>query len=112
MTRLLSALCLVWAGAVLGISFLETPAKFRAPSLSLPVALDVGRAVFGAFEKAQLALCAAAVIVAIWSRPRPVAVGACALAVAITLGQALWLRPLLDARVSAVLEGRAPPPSG
>jgi tellurite resistance-related uncharacterized protein len=31
---------LVWAGMVLGVSFLATPAKFLAPSLPRPVALD------------------------------------------------------------------------
>jgi hypothetical protein len=112
MARLLSAICLIWAGMVLGISFLETPAKFRAPSLTLPVALDVGRAVFGAFEKAQLGLGVVTVLVALWSRPRVGTVVACALAVTVTLVEALWLRPILDARVSVLLGGGTPPPSG
>lgn len=35
-------LAVLWAGLLLGVSFLATPVKFLAPSLSLPVALDVG----------------------------------------------------------------------
>jgi hypothetical protein len=43
----LTALLLLWAGVVIGVSFLAAPAKFAAPSLSLPVAMDVGRQEFG-----------------------------------------------------------------
>lgn len=32
-------LATLWAGLLLGVSFLATPVKFLAPSLSLPVAL-------------------------------------------------------------------------
>lgn len=39
----LVVVCLVWAGMVIGISFLEAPVKFMAPSLTRPVGLDVGR---------------------------------------------------------------------
>ena len=51
---LLIAVCFVWAGMVLGISFLETPVKFTAPSVTLPIGLDVGRHVFGAFNKVEI----------------------------------------------------------
>jgi hypothetical protein len=40
---LLAALLLLWAGVLLGVSVLAAPAKFAAPRLTLPVALDVGR---------------------------------------------------------------------
>lgn len=43
----LAALLLLWAGVLIGVSFLAAPAKFAAPSLSLPVAMDVGRQEFG-----------------------------------------------------------------
>lgn len=45
-TIYLSLVCWLWAGIVLGVSFIATPAKFLAPSLSLPQALEVGRATF------------------------------------------------------------------
>lgn len=51
---LLAALCFVWTGMVLGISFLETPVKFTAPSVTLPIGLDVGLHVFGAFNKVEI----------------------------------------------------------
>ncbi|MDQ2891994.1 MAG: hypothetical protein M3R64_02735 [Pseudomonadota bacterium] len=36
----------VWAGTIVGVSFIATPAKFRAASLTIPIALDVGRTTF------------------------------------------------------------------
>jgi hypothetical protein len=42
---------ILWLGLLLGVSFLATPAKFLAPSLALPVALDVGRHTFAVFNK-------------------------------------------------------------
>ena len=45
-TIYVSLVCWLWAGVVLGVSFIATPAKFLAPSLSLPHALEVGRATF------------------------------------------------------------------
>ena len=43
-------LALVWFGVLAGVSFLATPIKFMAPSLSLSVALDVGRQTFAALN--------------------------------------------------------------
>ncbi len=40
------AAALFWAGLVLGGSLIAAPAKFQMQSLTLPVALDVGRAQF------------------------------------------------------------------
>jgi hypothetical protein len=46
----------VWMGIVIGVSFLATPIKFTADSLTRPVALDVGRATFNALGYLELAL--------------------------------------------------------
>jgi len=40
------AIGLTWAGLSLGGSLIAAPAKFKAPSLDMPTALDVGRAQF------------------------------------------------------------------
>ncbi|KAI9218434.1 hypothetical protein BC828DRAFT_399608 [Blastocladiella britannica] len=51
--------CLVRAGLLLGISFLEAPTKFHAPSLpSRDVALDIGRHVFSALNRVEIVLSA------------------------------------------------------
>src|SRR5690606_30735313 len=49
-------LAVLWTGLLLGVSFLATPVKFLAPSLSLPVALDVGRQTFMVFNWVEVAL--------------------------------------------------------
>ncbi|MGH6868523.1 MAG: hypothetical protein ACREDA_06585 [Methylocella sp.] len=36
----------LWIGVLIGISFIATPIKFKARSLTLPVALDVGQTTF------------------------------------------------------------------
>jgi hypothetical protein len=40
----------IWIGFILSISFMEVWVKFRAESLDLPTALDVGRHVFLCFK--------------------------------------------------------------
>lgn len=45
----------IWIGMILAIG-MESIVKFSAPTLTKPVAFDVGRVVFSAFNKAQLLL--------------------------------------------------------
>ena len=40
-----AAVAFVWLGMVLAISFLETPLKFRAPGITVPLGLGIGRLV-------------------------------------------------------------------
>ena len=68
--RPLGGLGFVWAGLVVGISFIEAPVKFTAPSLPLSVGLDVGRHVFAALNRAELLLALASVGLAWSARPR------------------------------------------
>lgn len=108
---MLAALCFVWAGMVLGISFLETPVKFTAPSVTLPIGLDVGRHVFGAFNKVEIGavlLACALIISARAGRPIWLPMAVAALAVAL---QTVWLLPFLDARVTLILAGQMPAPT-
>ncbi len=101
------ALALVWAGMVLGVSFLATPAKFLAPSLSLPVALDVGRHTFRTFGRVEMAMAAPLglrVGARAWRRLLALAPGL------IVLAQALWLQPRLDVRTRQLVQGGVPPP--
>jgi hypothetical protein len=108
----LVALLLIWAGMLIGVSFLASPAKFAAPSLTLPVALDVGRQVFGTFSRAEIGLSLATFLLALAGRPgsRPawLVLGLIWLIVAV---QAFLLLPVLDARVGMILDGVQPPPA-
>lgn len=52
----------VWLGMVLAISFLEAPLKFRAPGVTLPVGLGIGRLVFRALNAADVVKVVALVV--------------------------------------------------
>jgi hypothetical protein len=108
----LTALLLIWAGMVIGVSFLASPAKFAALSLSLPVALDVGRQVFGTFGRVEIGLALATFLLALASR-RKTAIAWLVLGLIwlIVAAQGLWLLPVLDARAEMVLDGVQPPPA-
>ncbi|TDR94068.1 hypothetical protein [Enterovirga rhinocerotis] len=108
---LFAAVCLLWAGMVLGVSFLATPAKFLAPSLSLPVALDVGRHTFATFAKVEWVVVALLAASALATDIRRMA-AATALAMAVLVAiQVFALIPDLDRRVSIYQAGQVPPPS-
>jgi hypothetical protein len=95
----------VWLGMVLAISFIEAPLKFRAPGVTLPIGLGIGRLVFRALNACELAL--AAVVVACFAieQPRAGIAVAAAVAVVTLLAQVLAVRPRLTRRSDAVLAG-------
>jgi hypothetical protein len=111
LTMLLTALCFVWAGMVLGISFLETPVKFTAPSVTLPIGLDVGRHVFGMFNRVEIGWSLLACGLLFLSRLKPAVWLPLAAVVAVVALQTVWLLPVLDARVGMILSGQTPPPA-
>lgn len=45
---------ILWIGFLLAISFMEAPLKFKAPSLTLPVALEIGYIVFHALNIVEI----------------------------------------------------------
>lgn len=104
-------ICFLWVGMTVGVSMIATPVRFTASSITRPVALDVGRMVFAALNKAELvALVALLVIVRIngstarwW--------GFSAILVLIVLAQGLWLIPELAARTDIIIAGGEPPAS-
>ncbi len=47
--------CFLWTGITIGVSMIATPVRFTAETITRPIALDVGRVVFAALNKAELA---------------------------------------------------------
>ena len=104
----LGALIMLWAGVLIGVSFLAAPAKFDAPTLTLPVAMDVGRQEFGALNLAEIALALVALTLAGYVRPeRTIWLGLAIAAVVVAL-QSLWLLPVHDARAVMIIQGETP----
>jgi hypothetical protein len=104
----LPVVALLWAGLVLGVSFLAAPVKFQAPSLTLAVGVDVGRHVFAASHHVQLALAALVLGAAVLARaPRATRV-LLACAAGALVAQHLALLPALDARAQILIGGGTP----
>lgn len=100
-----------WLGMTAGISLLATPVRFTAPTITRPVALDIGRVVFLALNKAEfVALIIMLLIVRVSGRARELWMPVFALAL-ILLTQAVWLLPELAARAQQIVAGIEPQPS-
>lgn len=97
----------VWAGTIIGVSFIATPVKFEAPSLSIPVGLEVGRYTFRLFARVELGFLIVLIITAFFARPKHITVVALAIVAAAVLLERYWLLPALDDRVSQILAGGA-----
>lgn len=53
---LLIIIPLVWSGLILGISFLETPLKFKAPHITKLLGLGIGKVVFSTLNTVEISL--------------------------------------------------------
>ncbi|WP_406724222.1 hypothetical protein WJ438_05580 [Streptomyces sp. GD-15H] len=101
----------VWLGMVLAISFLEAPLKFRAPGVTIPLGLGIGRIVFRALNLVEIVLAATvAVALAVGGPSTSVAVLAVVVAVVLA-GQLAVIRPRLNRRSDRVLAGERLPRS-
>ncbi|WP_415289162.1 hypothetical protein RSD66_04440 [Brevundimonas sp. S1H14] len=56
----------LWLGLLIGVSFLATPVKFQAPSLTLATALEVGQATFALFTRVEWGLVVLLALAVAW----------------------------------------------
>jgi hypothetical protein len=109
---LVAAAAFTWLGMVLAISFLEAPLKFRAPGVTVPLGLGIGRLVFTALNRVELVLLLVVAGGLLLAPARPVLVlVAAALAAALLAVQLGLVRPALNRRSERVLAGEALPRS-
>jgi hypothetical protein len=98
------AIPFVWFGLVGGISFLETPLKFKAPNITLPLGLGIGRLVFFWLNKVEIALAILLLISFIFVRPaNKFALWSFGVIALLLILQTVWLLPALNARAAAVI---------
>lgn len=107
----LALCCACWAGIVIGVSFIATVAKFAAPSLTRPVALDVGAHTFAMLARIEWGLLAVLVLLIAWAGFTRLRSLILLLIAAILAGEALWLFPQLNSRTALVIAGQPLPPS-
>lgn len=113
--RLLPIITFLWAGILLGTSFLATPAKFLAPSLSLAGALEVGKVTFMVLSWVEYGLLIAlSISLILYLRSltlRPTQIGAFVALLIMFIFQQIWLLPELDTRASLIIQGEQVTPS-
>jgi len=103
--------CFLWVGITVGVSMIATPVRFTAASITRPIALDVGRMVFAALNKVELAALATLLIIARVAGVTQKWWAACAFLTFIVLAQGVWLIPELAERTDIIMAGGEPPPS-
>lgn len=109
----LVALTFLWIGFVCAISFMEAGLKFRAPGVTVPLGLSIGRLVFGALNKVEWVLASAIVLnyamfhelLTEWN----IAWVGCAILILVI--QSVWALPALGRRAKKVIAGIKLPPS-
>lgn len=95
----------LWVGAVLAISFLEAPLKFRAPGITVPLGVGIGRLVFRALNRVEAVLALLLTVAVALGDARTATIWILlVLAWLLLAGKALVLRPLMDRRARQRLE--------
>lgn len=100
-----------WLGMVLAISFLEAPLKFRAPGVTLPIGLGIGRLVFRALNLIEAILAAAIIVAALAGGAPPAVITLTVIAAVLLAVQIAVIRPRLSRRTDQILAGATMPRS-
>lgn len=103
----------LWIGFVIAISFMEAWLKFRAPGVTIPIGLGIGRLVFNALNKIEwiftIAIFAGLLISKqVWPSDYNLLFYIPVLLLAI---QTVWLLPALDRRAEMHINGLETPRS-
>lgn len=111
---LIMAAGFLWIGFVGAISFMEAWLKFRAPGITVPLGLGIGRIVFNALNKVEW--CLAIIILISLLLNKGVSLFRTdnlfyLIPVLILILQTFWLLPALDARAELHIQGTDAPAS-
>lgn len=103
----------LWIGFVCAISFMEAWLKFKAPGITIPLGLGIGRLVFGALNKIEwvLAIIVAANLVLGKGTILKWEFVLYLVPLLLVLLQTVWLLPALDARAELHIQHLEVPPS-
>ena len=101
----------LWLGMVVAISFLEAPIKFRAPGVTVPVGLGIGRLVFRALNGVEFVLLIVLSAAFDAGRPETPALIMLVSVAAVLVVQVIAVRPVLSRRSNRILAGEERPRS-
>ncbi|WP_319447394.1 MULTISPECIES: hypothetical protein [unclassified Mycobacterium] len=102
---------MLWLGMVVAISFLESPLKFQAPGVTLPIGLGIGRRVFKALNTVEAILLVALAAASLAARPGTTALILLVCVAAVLAIQVVVVRPPLSKRSDRILAGATAPRS-
>lgn len=110
---LVFAISFFWFGLMLAVSFLETPLKFQVPGMTLPIALELGKIMFGVSTNIQLGLMILIFVNFILNTKQLSKVMLLSsILLALILGlEKFWMLPVLDARADVLASGKGLPPT-
>lgn len=98
---------ILWVGFILALSFLEAPLKFQAPSVSVPIGLEIGHLVFHALNRIEWFF-AILILINLFVGQTTSQTMLTTIAVIILLNvQTLLLYGPLDQRTLAIINGRS-----
>lgn len=103
----------LWIGFVSAISFMEAWLKFRAPGITVPLGLGIGKLVFNALNKVELVFAFVIIVNTLWNTSDILKWQNLTFVVPLILLliQTFWLLPALDARAELHIQGQSVPPS-
>lgn len=103
----------IWIGFVGAISFMEAWLKFRAPGVTLPLGLGIGRLVFGMLNKVELVLSIVIITSMVFSGINGFKWNYLFFLIPFLtiIVQNIWLLPALDARAEMHIQGQEVPAS-
>ncbi|GAA1361611.1 hypothetical protein [Brevibacterium luteolum] len=101
----------IWLGLIIAIDLIEAPLKFQAPGITIPLGLGIGRLVFTAMNIVEGVLAIMLIAAVIMTRQVRPAWTLLATITGIVLIKVAIVRPLLNARTEAVLNGTGAPGS-
>lgn len=103
----------IWIGFVLAISFMESWLKFKAPGVTIPIGLGIGRLVFQMLNKVEWILLLMVLVNFLLTKeklfkPKNIFYFIPVLLLAL---QSFWVLPALDVRAQMHIDGLVVPPS-
>ncbi|KAA9037167.1 hypothetical protein FW778_17205 [Ginsengibacter hankyongi] len=106
-TIFIASCTFIWIGFIGAISFMESWLKFRAPGITMPIGLSIGKVVFGALNKVEWAL-ATIISVSLFfyeSKLKSLLEVFFLIVIISLVVQTAWLLPALSKRVKAIKGG-------
>lgn len=103
----------LWIGFVCAISFMEAWLKFRAPGVTIPLGLGIGRLVFNALNKVEWIFATAILGNILFTKSRLFSIRNLLFFIPSLLlfVQTTWILPLLDTRAELHIQNQIVPPS-